>query len=209
VFVVAMKEILDQFDDIKIGNIDGEGAHRVLLIMFVMTLHSVSEGVGIGVSFGMADPSLLHALSSHFFFRRSSWNSVRKVYLVVISNAQYSRRISCGVGLNFKRNLKTSNRFTNSDLNHFLPSPVTALWSIFTSLPQPFMAIPAYIFVEHFKPLLPAGLGFAAGAMIFVAFFELFQEAKQEIGRLKTFIVGVISFGLMIFAQEYVRTTMY
>jgi zinc transporter, ZIP family len=71
------------------------------------------------------------------------------------------------------------------------------------------MAIPAYIFVEHFKPLLPAGLGFAAGAMIFVAFFELFQEAKQEIGRLKTFIVGVISFGLMIFAQEYVRTTMY
>jgi hypothetical protein len=47
-----MKQILDQFEDIKIGSIDGEGAHRVLLIMFVMTLHSVSEGVGIGVSFG-------------------------------------------------------------------------------------------------------------------------------------------------------------
>jgi zinc transporter, ZIP family len=71
------------------------------------------------------------------------------------------------------------------------------------------MAIPAYIFVEHFKPLLPAGLGFAAGAMIFVAFFELFLEAKQEIGRLKTVIVGVISFALMISAQEYVRKTMY
>lgn len=52
IFVIGMKEILDQFEDIKIGSIDGEGAHRILLIMFVMTLHSVSEGVGIGVSFG-------------------------------------------------------------------------------------------------------------------------------------------------------------
>ena len=140
-------------------------------------------------------------------FRRSSWESVRKVYLVVIGNAQYSRRIGCVISLNFKRNLKTSNRFATV----FSPlcSLVTALWSIFTSLPQPFMAIPAYVFVEHFKPLLPAGLGFAAGAMTFVAFFELFQEAIQEIGRLKTFIVGAISFGLMISAQEYVRTTMY
>jgi zinc transporter, ZIP family len=51
-FVIFMKEILDQFEDLKIGNIDGEGAHRLLLVMFVMTLHSVSEGIGIGVSFG-------------------------------------------------------------------------------------------------------------------------------------------------------------
>jgi zinc transporter, ZIP family len=51
-FVIVMKEILDQFEDLKVGNIDGEGAHRLLLVMFVMTLHSVSEGIGIGVSFG-------------------------------------------------------------------------------------------------------------------------------------------------------------
>lgn len=70
------------------------------------------------------------------------------------------------------------------------------------------MAIPAYIFVEHFKPLLPAGLGFAAGAMIFVALFELLQEAQQEIGRYQTVAVGIVSCGLMIYAQEYVRITM-
>jgi zinc transporter, ZIP family len=84
-----------------------------------------------------------------------------------------------------------------------------ALWSIFTSIPQPFMAIPAYIFVEHFKPLLPAGLGFAAGAMVYVAFFELFQEAKQEIGFVKASLVGCVSFSLMIYAQENVRITIY
>lgn len=69
IFVVAMKELLDQFDDIKIGSIDGEGAHRVLLIMFVMTLHSVSEGVGIGVSFGktLYPLPILLELISYFF----------------------------------------------------------------------------------------------------------------------------------------------
>lgn len=70
------------------------------------------------------------------------------------------------------------------------------------------MAIPSYIFVEHFKPLLPAGLGFAAGAMIFVAIFELLQEARQEIGTIKTIVIGILSFSLMIYAQETVKINM-
>jgi zinc transporter ZupT len=64
-FVIFMKEILDQFEDLKIGNIDGEGAHRLLLVMFVMTLHSVSEGIGIGVSFGT--PLLSSSLFSSLY----------------------------------------------------------------------------------------------------------------------------------------------
>ncbi len=60
-------------------------------------------------------------------------------------------------------------------------SPIKAVgWSIFSSLPQPLMAIPAFLFVEVFKEYLPFGLGFAAGAMIWMVFADLIPEALEE-----------------------------
>jgi zinc transporter ZupT len=53
-------------------------------------------------------------------------------------------------------------------------------WSIVSSLPQPVMAVPAFLFVEAFRPALPWGLGFAAGAMIFMVLVELLPEAFEE-----------------------------
>jgi zinc transporter ZupT len=53
-------------------------------------------------------------------------------------------------------------------------------WSIFSSLPQPLMAIPAFLFVETFREYLPFGLGFAAGAMIWMVFADLVPEALEK-----------------------------
>lgn len=53
-------------------------------------------------------------------------------------------------------------------------------WSIFSSIPQPLMAVPAFLFILAFKPWLPFGLGFAGGAMIWMVFSELLPESCEK-----------------------------
>ena len=75
-------------------------------------------------------------------------------------------------------------------------SPLRAAWwSVFSSLPQVIMAVPAFIFVQRFRPYLPIGLGFAAGAMIWLIFTELIPEAKADtrIGKWLPIVVASVS----------------
>ena len=53
-------------------------------------------------------------------------------------------------------------------------------YSILTSLPQPIVAVPAFLLVSVFQPLLPASLGFAGGAMIFLVIQELLPESFEH-----------------------------
>jgi len=69
--------------------------------------------------------------------------------------------------------------------------PRCAAWSVASSLPQPIMAVPAFLFVEAFAPALPWGIGFAAGAMVFMVLLEVLPEAYgsgsvREIGAIAT-----------------------
>ena len=57
VFILITKQILDKYEDIQLIDhsqltVDRTSAQRMILIVFVMTLHSLTEGIGIGVSFG-------------------------------------------------------------------------------------------------------------------------------------------------------------
>ena len=47
-FILGTKRFLDENEDVKLGSLNGADTRKILLIIFVMTLHSFSEGVGIG-----------------------------------------------------------------------------------------------------------------------------------------------------------------
>jgi ZIP family zinc transporter len=58
--------------------------------------------------------------------------------------------------------------------------------STLTSLPQPLLAVPSAWGFYYLQPVLPVGLGFAAGAMIYVTVVELIPDALKFGGRART-----------------------
>ncbi len=73
-------------------------------------------------------------------------------------------------------------------------------WSICSSLPQPLMAVPAFLLVEAVRPVLPFGLGFAAGAMAFMVLDELLPDAYEQGPKpLVAILVSVAIIGMAVF----------
>jgi zinc transporter ZupT len=75
------------------------------------------------------------------------------------------------------------------------------LWSIFSALPQPLMAVPAFLFVLSFRPFLPFGLGLAAGAMLWMVFSELIPDALEETNHNTVGIVVTLALAAMMAMQ--------
>ena len=151
----------------QMGTLD---ARKALLLVGVMTLHSFTEGVGVGVSFGGGqDFGLFITLA------------------IAVHNIPEGLAISLvlvprGVGVGR-----------------------AALWSVFSSLPQPLMAVPAFLFVSFFEPLLPFGLGFAGGAMIWMVFSELVPDALEETRSELVAVVVTLAVAAMVAFQFLIR----
>ena len=79
-----------------------------------------------------------------------------------------------------------------------------ALWGIFTSLPQPLMAVPAFLFVSAFEPFLPMGLGLASGAMIWMVFAQLIPDALEDASAGEVGIAVTLAFAALLAFQEFV-----
>ena len=56
-------------------------------------------------------------------------------------------------------------------------------WSVVSSLPQPLVAVPAFLFVAFFDGLVPLGLGFAGGAMLWMVAAQIVPDALATSSR--------------------------
>jgi len=122
---------------------------RGWLIFIAMFIHSIPEGIAIGVAF--ATGNLQFGL----------------VMAIAISVHNIPEGIAISIPLK----------------NDGVSTKNCALASILTSIPQPIMAVPAALLAWFFEPLLPIGLGFAGGAMIYVTVSELIPDALEDGGR--------------------------
>ncbi len=125
---------------------------RGLLIFIAMFIHSIPEGIAIGVGFA----------TGNFHFG------------MIMAMAIAVHNIPEGIAVSLP--LKADGASTSK----------CAIASILTSLPQPIMAVPAALLTWIFEPLLPIGLGFAGGAMIYLVMVELIPEALKEGGETLT-----------------------
>ena len=144
-FIAFSTGVLQGSRELELGTLRGADARKALMIIGVMTLHSFTEGVGVGVSFGGGEALgvfITTAIAVHNIPEGLA------ICLILVPRGEPVRR--------------------------------AAQWSIFSSLPQPLLAVPAFLFVEAFTPFLPVGLGFAAGAMIWMVFSELIPEALED-----------------------------
>lgn len=137
----------------------------------------------------------------------------RKAILIVGVMTLHSSAEGVGVGVSFGGGMDLGLLMTAAISLHNIPEGLAislvlvprgvsilgaAWWSVFSSLPQPLLAIPAFAFVALFAPLLPVGLGAAAGAMVWMAASEMLPDAVQDVGRRTTALwVLVAAAGLL------------
>jgi zinc transporter ZupT len=168
---VAFILVISQFlhaphRELTLGSLRGDDAVKALLIVAVMTVHSVAEGVGVGAAFGGGETLGI---------------------LIAIAIAVHN----IPEGLAISLVLVPRGTAVHS----------AAGWSIFSSLPQPLLAVPAFLFVDAFEGVLPVALGFAAGAMAWMVARELLPEALKQASTRAVVVTAVASFAAMLAFQ--------
>ncbi len=140
---------------------------RGWLVMFAMTVHSMPEGLAVGVGFatGHLQFGVLLALAIAIH------NIPEGLAITVVLRRQGFSVLSC------------------------------ALLAIVSSLPQPLLAVPAYLLARYLVVLVPLGLAFAGGAMIYLSIGDLLASAHRLASASTVawgFLLGLLAMLLMM-----------
>ncbi len=136
----------------RLGEWNEVSSQQSIVIIATMFVHSIPEGVAIGVGYATGE--------------------VRFGLLLAIAIAVHNIPEGTAVALPLRAN--------GASLG-------SCFWyAVLTSAPQPLVAVPAYLLISVVQPLLPASLGFAGGAMIFLVVSELLPESLARCSRVET-----------------------
>ncbi len=153
----------------------------LVLTVGVLTLHSLPEGIAVGVAF--ADLGLDGEGSLAFL----GWELPALAVFVSVA-------VSI---LNVPEGLAIAIPLVAAGMARWK----VVGWAVFSGLPQPIGAVFAYVFVTSVETLLPLSFGFAAGALVYLVVVE-FLPAGVEYGsglsgRGRPELVGGIGVGLV------------
>ena len=152
-FIMWSSETVTRLRGLSLAGLSGTAARRALLLVAIMTLHSIGEGVGVGVAY--ATPGSHDGSAS-------------------ISGLYMALAIACH---NIPEGLVVALRIRAKGGSFLAAMGYAAL----TSAPQPLVAVLAFVFADTFSRLVPLGLGFAGGCMIWVTFAELVPEVLDDL----------------------------
>lgn len=148
------------------------GSRRELLIFLAMSLHSIPEGVAVGVGYASAQhlPEA-EGLGNYIALAIGIHNIPEGLAVAIPLRAGGASIFKCFVA------------------------------AFLTSLPQPIAAVPAALLVWFFEPLMIPLLGVAAGAMIFLVIREMIPDALETRSPIQTAWSFIAGFALMILIQ--------
>ncbi len=203
-FILGSKQWLERHESLRFAGfseLSSSDYRKALLIIAVMTLHSAAEGIGLGVAFS-------HSTTGAVAVADGSSGAVTGAGTGAGAGPASAQVGELGVFLSAALALHNVPEGLAICLV-LVPRGVSvlesALWAVFASITQPLLAVPAFLSVHAFASLLPFGLGFACGAMSWLALYELLVEAHEAIGRRQSYIVCVLAALLMLLLQEAVR----
>lgn len=198
-------------------------------LMIAASLSLVVEGFGIGpgrTALGVLFGLVLIRLAHRFLDGRQDLHvgelegaDAKKALLIVGVMTIHSFAEGIGVGVSFGGGDELGLFISAAIAIHNVPEGLAIAlvlvprgvswlmagwWSIFSSLPQPLMAVPAFLFVLWFAPFLPIGFGLAAGAMFWMTAAELLPEARADLADRSIALTVVAAIVAMFAFQELV-----
>lgn len=190
------------------GICNGVASGVMLAASFDLIQEGQKYGGGSWVVIGILSGGLFILLSQQFVhnnFGEVSMLDVKgadvpKMILVVSIMTLHSFGEGSGVGVSFAgpKGLSQGLMVTIAIAVHNIPEGLAVslllsnqglspkqsmLWSIFTSLPQPLVAVPAFLCAEAFHKFLPFCMGFAGGCMIWMVMAEVMPDSFKDAGK--------------------------